>query len=195
MEKKSYLKIPQERIGVLIGPDGRVKKRIEKAFGATLNIDSESGSVEIILDAGAKDVAVIFTVQNIVKAVGRGFSPDRAQRLMDEDYDLIVIDLEEYAGRSKNALDRIRGRIIGKGGKSRDALEELTETMISVYGGTVAIIGKPEMLEVAREAVLMLVKGAFHKTVWNYLYAQRRRLKKERIEIWEGQPEPKTDAR
>jgi ribosomal RNA assembly protein len=63
-------------------------------------------------------------------------------------------------------------------------LEELTDCMISVYGGTVSIIGPIEKILITREAVLMLINGAFHKTVWNYLYAYRRKIRKERGELW-----------
>lgn len=195
MEKKTYLKIPLDRVGVLIGPDGKVKERIERSMGVSLSVDSESGSVEVVLAPEAKDVSVLFTVQNIVRAIGRGFNPEHASKLADEDFDLLIIDLQDYAGRSKNAIERVKGRIIGKEGSSRALLEELTETTISVYGDTVAIIGKIDKLDIAKEAVLMLVKGAFHKTVWNYLYAQRQRMRKERVKIWEEQPEPRVGLR
>lgn len=195
MEQKTYIKIPLERVGVLIGPKGRAKRRIESAFGVSLSIDSGSGSVEITLNPGTKDVSVIFTVRNIVRAIGRGFNPRRAERLADEDFDLLLIDLIDYVGKSKNAIARVKGRIIGKNGRSRALLEELTETMISVYGHTVAIIGRIENLNAAKEAVLMLIRGAFHKTVWNFLYAHRRKMRKERIELWEETPEPKAELR
>ncbi|RLI09639.1 RNA-processing protein [Candidatus Bathyarchaeota archaeon] len=195
MEQKTYIKIPLERVGVLIGPKGKVKRRIEDTFGVTLSIDSGSGAVEVTLNPEAKDVTAIFTVRSIVKAIGRGFNPRRAARLADEDYDLLIIDLTDYVGRSKNALARVKGRIIGKNGRSRALLEELTETMISVYGHTVAIIGRVDGLNVAREAILMLVRGAFHKTVWNFLYAWRRKMRKERTELWEETPEPKAELR
>ena len=90
---------------------------------------------------------------------------------------------------------RVKGRIIGKDGKSRALLEELTETQISVYGHTVAYIGHVENLQVAREAILMLVRGAFHKTVWNFLYAYRRKMKKDRGELWYESPEVKPELR
>lgn len=195
MSQRTYLKIPHERVGVLIGPKGKVKRRIEGSFGVTLNIDSESGSVEVVLNPGSKDASVILTVQNIVKAIGRGFSPRRAEMLAKEDYNLHIIDLCDYVGDSKNAIARVRGRIIGKDGRSRALIEELTNTMISVYGDTVAVIGNVENLGVANEAVMKLVNGAFHKTVWNFLYAYRRKMKKERGELWYESPEPKAELR
>jgi ribosomal RNA assembly protein len=188
MEQKTYLRIPEDRLGVLIGPNGKTKYRIESVFKVDLDIKSETGNIEITLRKEQDDVSVLFIVQKVVKAIGRGFSPQRAMTLMGDEYDLLVIDLEEWAGTSKNTQNRLKGRVIGKGGKSRALLENLTGCLISIYGSTISIIGSFEMLPVAREAVEMLLDGAFHKTVWNHLYAYRRKMKKERGELWYEQP-------
>lgn len=184
MEQKTFIRIPGDRIGVLIGNNGKTRRRIESTFGVKITVESDSGGVEIMVNQDQPDVSVMFTVKNIVKAIGRGFSPKKALMLQDEDNDIMVIDLEEYVGTSKNAQNRVRGRIIGKEGKSRELLEELTGCQVSVYGGTVALIGPYEMLQVAKEAVEMLLNGSFHKTVWNHLYAYRRKMRKEKGELW-----------
>ena len=184
MEQKTFIRIPGDRIGVLIGNNGKTRRQIESTFGVKITVESDSGGVEIKVNRDQPDVSVMFTVKNIVKAIGRGFSPKKALMLQDEDNDIMVIDLEEYVGTSKNAQNRVRGRIIGKEGKSRELLEELTECQVSVYGGTVALIGPYEMLQVAKEAVEMLLNGSFHKTVWNHLYAYRRKMRKEKGELW-----------
>ena len=184
MEQKTFIRIPGDRIGVLIGADGKTRRRIESAFGVKITVESESGGVTVKVNEDQPDVSVMFTVKNIVKAIGRGFSPKKAMTLQDEDNDIIVIDLEEFVGTSKNAQKRVRGRIIGKEGKSRVLLEELTDCLISVYGGTVAVIGPYEMLQMAKEAVEMLLNGSYHKTVWNHLYAYRRKMRKEKGELW-----------
>ena len=188
MEQKTFIRIPEDRVGVLIGPKGKNRKKIESTFSVELIVDSETGNVEIKLNEAQKDVSVIFTVKNIIQAIGRGFSPRNAMALEDEEKGIMIIDLEEYVGTSRNAQNRVRGRIIGKDGKSRELLEELTECLLSVYGGTVGLIGPYEMLPVAKEAIEMLLKGSFHKTVWNHLYAYRRKMKKERGELWYEPP-------
>ena len=188
MEQKTYIRIPEDRVGVLIGPQGKNRKKIEETFGVDIIVESQTGNVEIKVREDQPDVSVLFIVKNIVKAIGRGFSPRNAMNLQDEEKDIMIIDLEEYVGTSRNAQNRVRGRIIGKDGKSRELLEELTECLLSVYGGTVGLIGPYEMLPVAKEAVEMLVNGSFHKTVWNHLYAYRRKMKKEKGELWYEPP-------
>jgi ribosomal RNA assembly protein len=195
VNQKSYVKIPRDRIGALIGPNGKSKRRIEERLGVEMIIDSDSGSVEITLNSNNEDPTVIFTIQNIVRAIGRGFSPTRAMILTREGYDLHIINLTDYVGESKNAVARVKGRIIGRGGRSRELIEELTETKISVYGDTVAYIGTPQNLEAAREAIMRLIKGSFHKTVWNFLYAWRRKMKKDRGELWYESPDQKAELR
>ncbi len=184
MEQKTFIRIPGDRIGALIGPGGRTKKRIEATFQIDLTIDGDSGNVEIKVKPDQPDVSVLFIAKNMVQAIGRGFSPKNAFTLINEDNDLVIMDLEDYVGNNKNSQNRVKGRIIGKEGKSRAMIEELTECLVSVYGGTVGIIGPYEMLPVAKEAVEMLINGSFHKTVWNHLYAYRRKMKKEKGELW-----------
>ena len=42
-----YLKIPVERIGVLIGKNGENKEKIEKRTNVKINIDSKLGEITI----------------------------------------------------------------------------------------------------------------------------------------------------
>jgi len=188
VEQKTFIRIPADRIGVLIGPSGKTRKRIEATFNVSITVESETGNVDIVLQPDHSDVSQLFTVKNVIQAIGRGFNPQNALKLVDEDNDILVIDLEEYVGSNRNAQNRVKGRIIGKEGKSRELLQELSECLVSVYGGTVALIGPIEMLPVAKEAVEMLLEGKFHKTVWNHLYAYRRKMKKDKGELWYEQP-------
>ncbi|MDH5482306.1 MAG: KH domain-containing protein [Candidatus Bathyarchaeota archaeon] len=186
----SFLRIPKERVGVLIGADGKVKKSIEDKLSVELQIESETGGVTVMLTQKAEDPTLLFKARDIVTAVGRGFSPEHAFKLIrDEDAMLDVIDLRTIFGRSESDLRRIKGRIIGMNGKTRRLIEELTDTNVAVYGHTVSIIGNVEEAKAAREAIQMLVKGSLHSTVYRFLHRKRRELKKKMLEIWEKPPE------
>jgi ribosomal RNA assembly protein len=188
----TYLKIPTERVGVLVGPEGTTKKNIEKRLSVELLIDSQSGGITITLTEKATDPSMLFKAKDVVTALGRGFSPEHAFRLIrDEEAMLDVIDLRTVFGRSETDIKRIKGRIIGMNGKTRQIIEELTDTNVAVYGHTVSIIGTIEQAEAAREAIQMLVKGSMHATVYRFLHRKRRELKKKMLELWEKPPEEK----
>lgn len=182
----AFLKISRERIGVLIGPRGKTKKTIEKMLSVELQIDSETGGVTIMLAENAEDPSLLFRAKDVVTAIGRGFSPEHAFRLIrDEEAVLNIIDLRAIFGRSESDIRRVKGRIIGMNGKTRRIIEELTETDVVVYGHTVALIGNIEQFQAAREAILMLIKGSQHSVVYRFLHRKRRELKKRMLELWE----------
>lgn len=161
-----HIKIPGERIGVLVGPSGSVKKMLEERTGAGLDIDSETGAVSI---GSSGDPLQAMRLMDVVRAIGRGFSPENALSLLEDEILMLdVMDLSK-ASSSKSGIDRIRGRIIGKNGRTRETMERLTDCKVSVYGKTVSLIGNPEHVKIARNAIEMLVDGVPHGTVYGYL--------------------------
>ena len=188
----TLIKVPRERVGVIIGPDGVTKKNIEGKLSVELQIDSDSGDVTITMNEKATDPSMLFKAKDVVTALGRGFSPEHAFRLVrDEDAILDVIDLRTAFGKSEADIKRVKGRIIGMNGKTRRLIEELTDAQVAVFGHTVSIIGTIEQAGVAREAVEMLVKGSMHSTVYRVLHRKRGELKKKMLELWEKPPEEK----
>jgi len=186
IERIHRIKIPLERVGVLIGHNGRVKGTIEERLGVKLDVDSRTGDVTV--NSTGSDPSLLFRARDIVLAIGRGFSPDGAFNLFDEDLNLYLLDLEEYC-RSPSDIRRVKSRIIGKNGKTRRILEEETTTKISIYGHTVSIIGDVQHLVVARDAVEMLIRGYLHRTVYRYLNRKRIELKKIEMELWKSIPD------
>ena len=182
--------IPKGRVGALIGKRGIVKRKIEEALNVKMSINSRTGSVEITQRPDAPDPTSTFNARDVVNAIGRGFSPEDAFRLLNNGVILRVIDLRDYFGKSVSDIQRIKGRIIGKKGRTRTLIENLTGVDLSVYGHTVSIIGGPIQLEAALGAVKMLIEGRLHKTVYSYLYRKRRELKEEKMKLWET-PSPK----
>ena len=170
------IRIPQDRVGTLIGTKGETKKMLQRISGIKIEVDTE-GEVLIYDDAETADPLMALKIIDVIKAIGRGFAPDRATRLFDDDEYLEVVDLKEFVGGRNNQLSRIRGRIIGKDGKTRQIIEDLTGVYVTIYGNTVALIGNSVSLPVAKHAVELLLNGSEHATVYHYLESQRPRLR------------------
>ena len=167
-----YARIPEDRIGVLIGPGGYTKRDIARRTGASITV-GEEGEVRIT----APDTEPVHAMQarDVVLAIGRGFSPPRALRLTKEGTVLTILDIKFETGkRAKGALRRIRARLIGTDGRARARIEELSGCSVSIYGATVALIGEESQMERATRAVELLLRGSEHATVFHLLARLRR---------------------
>lgn len=165
------LKIPEERVAVLIGAEGSTKKAIEQQTSCTLQV-TEDGDVTL----SGEDGIQVYVAKDIVRAIGRGFNPKIALQLLKPDYILEMIDLRDLAGKNKNTLERIKARAIGKGGKAREEIERLTDTYLSIYGKTIGIIGEVEHATLARQALGMLLEGSMHRTVYQFLEKKKKEM-------------------
>ncbi len=174
-ERYAYqVRVPKDRVAVIIGEKGAVKKALESHLKVRMEVDSQDGVVTL----DGEDSLSLYTGRQVITAIARGFNPEIAQLLMRHDHVLEVIKLTDYTG-SKDAMLRLKGRVIGANGKSRARMEEATECFISVYGKTVGIIGENEHAMIAKRAVEKLLQGSMHATVWKYLERAKRQLKAE----------------
>jgi ribosomal RNA assembly protein len=189
MQTKISTTIPLERVAVLIGRDGATKNKIEDAFKTKLFIQSESGGVDIIPRGDSDDATTVLRARDVVLAIARGFSPDRALGLVDDDIVLDIIDLRETFGRNEREIARLKGRVIGREGKIRRLIEEMTNAKVSVYGHTISMLGPYETVTAAREAIELLLKGKQHSTVYKLLRKIKSESKKRKtLELWEKPP-------
>src|ERR671931_338601 len=188
MSFQQIVKVPRDRIGVIIGKNGKIKGEIQDKCNVVIEIDSETGDATISSQSKKLSTEMEpFKAVEVVTAISKGFSPRRAYRLIEGEEDTFqLIDLRDYAGKSSNSIERIKGRIIGEGGKSRRTIEELSGAYLSVYGHTVGMIGTSEEIKLAMNAVIMLSKGSLHKKVYNMLQEARSKAKRDRMQLWES---------
>ena len=175
------MKIGKNRIAVVIGRNGETKKQIEEALGLNIILDSKTGDFEIkpILDNPKYNPLNVYLGEKILNAINRGFNPDKALKLLDELYDLEVFNLYNILGRSDKKVKRMKGRVIGRNGEIRKAIEKYAESYVSVYGKTISIIAEYENLQIARKAVNMLLSGMPHHSVLKFLENKYNERKKE----------------
>ena len=173
-----YVKIPKDRVGALLGPNGKVKTQIEHSCGVTLKVDTKLGDVTIIPKTEAIEQGLVgLAARDIVKAIARGFSPEKAMRLTNEDMYLSIVDIRDFAGKERKHVHRIRARIIGTDGKTRRIIEDLSESDLSIYGNTVAIIGDLMSMDASKRAVEMILEGSEHAAVYRFLETKHRQMR------------------
>ena len=186
MSFEQLVRIPEDRIGALIGKSGKTKSKIEETCSVKLDIDSKNGEVKVLSEVVDEQFRSFKAVE-IVTAIGRGFSPDKAMRLLKSENTLHVINLREFGGKSPDQIERIKGRIIGDGGKARINMENLSNADITVYGKTVSVIGEPTQLKLAIDAIESLLSGSMHGYVYKKIEFARRQEKFARLQLWENQ--------
>ena len=170
------IRIPQRRVAILVGHDGSVVREIHDRSGVWLHVESESGDVTFD-DSKAFDAGLTMMVREIVRAVGRGFPPEMAMRLFQDDTYLEVLDLQDYVGKRPNHVARVRARLIGTHGKTRIIIEETTGANMRIEGDTVGILGDIQEVALAKEAVEMIISGAPHSAVYKMLERRRKDLR------------------
>ena len=121
---------------------------------------------------------MIMKVPDVIKAIGRGMNPKKAMALLNDDMLFELIELKSFVGKKANQQRRIRSRIIGSEGKIRKRIEALTDSEITVYGGTVVVIGDDLGLPMASDAIKKILNGAEHGPVLKRLEVIR---KKQRV--------------
>jgi len=153
-----FIKIPEQRKGVLIGKDGSVKEELERLTGTSIEVNED-----IVIGGESLNV---MKAKEIVRAIGRGFPPEKAFKLMDEEYQLVVISL---GSETDKRMRRLLSRVIGRNGLCKRRIEMRTKTDISVYGKTISIIGNWKDLGKAERAVEMVLEGKTHSYVYKFL--------------------------
>lgn len=178
MEEFTYsLKIPKERVAVLIGTKGETKKELEELTETEIDVDSKEGEVTI----EGKDAIKLYIAREIIKAISRGFNPEIATLLIKQDHIYEQISIKEFV-QNPNHIHRLKGRVIGMKGKSRKTIEDLSEAFISVYGKTIGVIGRADNVDTARRAIESLLTGSPHSNVFKWLEKHRRLLKRAELE-------------
>ncbi len=160
-----HIRIPVERVPVLLGKNYSSLKQIEEETGAIITLD-DGVKIE------SNDPLMLLKTKDIVTAIGRGFIVKKALRLLEDECELRVLSLY---GESQKKRTTMMGRVIGNKGGSKAIIEKETGASISVRGKTIAIIGTPDELVPAENALQEILRGKTH----GYAYGVMKRVKRK----------------
>ncbi|MBD3155224.1 MAG: RNA-processing protein [Candidatus Aenigmarchaeota archaeon] len=157
-----FIKIPNKMKKVLFRDD-KGRKNIEKLTNTEISIEED-----VKIEGESFNV---YQAKHVLKAFGRGFLIKDALSLLDDDYGLEIIDLSKFMN-SRNRIKVVKGRIIGKGGKTKELIEKYTQVKLSILGKTVSILGKWKNVDLGKEAVMMVIDGSSHTKLYKWLEQQ-----------------------
>jgi ribosomal RNA assembly protein len=152
-------------------------KRLEKEFDVKIDIKKGEHEADFIIKA--KSAVQEHIILEILEALASGFSFDIAILIKEEDFVFKKINLKNYVHGSR--LEVIKGRIIGKEGKAKKVIQNLSECFLCLCDNNVSIIGKAENVELASRAIESLIKGSKHANVFKLLEKSRVSLKEQEM--------------
>jgi ribosomal RNA assembly protein len=113
-----------------------------------------------------------FLAYNVLESINLGFDIDTALLLIEPDFVFEKIEIKNLTKRANLVL--VRARIIGKDGRTKAIIEELSDCHISLYENTVGVIGHSDKIKTCMQAVTRLIQGSKQGNVYLYLEKQRK---------------------
>lgn len=159
------------------------KGKIEETFNVKIEFEEGVGIAKIKAKSSADPLAEI-KAKEAITAINAGIGMETALKLKSDDFSIASVDVEELVGRKKKDVERQIARIIGRKGKVKNYIAEATETEIVVKERTVFIIGKPENVEAAKDAIEMLASGSKHASVYRMLEKIKSMERERRALLW-----------
>ena len=136
------------------------KKHLEEK----LNVKITNKSREVFIEGEPEDE---YIAEKVVEALNYGFEFKEAMLIKEDDFILEILSIKQFTKRGD--LTRIRARIIGKCGKTKKTLCQLTKCFIQVKDNEVAILGDAEYIYNCQEAIKSLIKGSKQSNIYKYL--------------------------
>jgi rRNA processing protein Krr1/Pno1 len=142
------------------------KKRLERLLNVKITIKNNEISVEGVPEDE-------YTAEKVIDAINFGFPISTALLIKTEDFLFEILDIKTYTHRKD--FKTIRARIIGKEGKTLKTLNTLTECNFELKDNDVGIIGSPECIKNAQDAIILIVQGSKQANV--YAFLEKRQVK------------------
>ena len=136
------------------------KKKLEKE----LNIKITNKGREVSIQGEPEDE---YIAEKVIDSINFGFPFSDVLRIKKEELTFEIINIKDHTKRKD--LERIRARIIGRGGKTLKTLCDLTKCFFEIKDNEIGIIGAPEYIKNAQEAIISIVKGAKQSNIYSRL--------------------------
>jgi len=172
--------LPSKRLARLQRGNAKALTDLEQKAGVEIFIQADSdGESTIEIDGDSEKE---WLAEQALKAIDLGFEPKHAFKIFNDDYYLEEVDLGLSMRGKDSAVARVKARIIGTGGKVKKKVEELSEAYLALSDDQrVGIIGEFDEVKAAKEAVIRIIEGSQHASVFDYLKKEKDLRKSRRL--------------
>jgi len=141
-------------------------------------VNMKTRSVELRTSSHTTDTGALQKGEDFVKAFTLGFDTDDAIALLRlDDLYIETFEIKDVKTLQGEHMSRAIGRIAGKDGKTKFAIENSSKTRIVLADQKIHILGGFKNIHIAREAIVSLILGAPPGKVYGNLRTVASRMK------------------
>ncbi|EXJ79026.1 pre-rRNA-processing protein PNO1 [Capronia epimyces CBS 606.96] len=170
--------IPPHRMSPLKTNWPKIYPPLVEHLKLQVRMNIKSKAVELRTSKFTTDAGALQKGEDFVKAFTLGFDVDDAIALLRlDDLYIETFEVKDVKTLQGDHLGRAIGRIAGKDGKTKFAIENTTKTRVVLADSKIHILGGFQNIRIAREAVVSLILGAPPGKVYGNLRTVASRMK------------------
>ncbi|MSS74908.1 hypothetical protein EXS73_01705 [Candidatus Pacearchaeota archaeon] len=122
-----------------------------------------------------------YTAELVLQAMAFGFSAKQALQLLEPDTTFKVIAMKHFTRRKD--MEEVRGRVIGKEGKTKRTIENISDTELIISNNDIGILGRSIQVEAAIVALGNLIRGTKEANTYAFLERHNKDTKRKRSDL------------
>ena len=170
--------IPPHRMTPLKAAWPKIYPPLVEHLKLQVRMNLKGKAVELRTWKGTTDSGALQKGEDFVKAFSLGFNVDDAIALLRlDDLYIETFEIKDVKTLNGEHLGRAIGRIAGKDGKTKFAIENASKTRVVLADQKIHILGGFKNIHIAREAIVSLILGSPPGKVYGNLRTVARRMK------------------
>ncbi|KAI9755137.1 MAG: pre-rRNA-processing protein pno1 [Chaenotheca gracillima] len=170
--------VPPHRMTPLKASWPKIYPPLVEHLHLQVRMNIKSRAVELRTSKHTKDPGALQKGEDFVKAFSLGFDVDDAIALLRlDDLYIETFEIKDVKTLNGEHLGRAIGRIAGKDGKTKFAIENASKTRVVLADQKIHILGGFQNIHMARESIVSLILGSPPSKVYGNLRVVAARMK------------------